>query len=257
MAARRGLRMMLLGAPGVGKGTYASRIPAAVRETLKHVAAGDLIRDEINAGSPKGKEMKSIVEAGNLVPDELVAGMVTDHLASEGLLDDAPGSPGFILDGFPRTVGQAELLAAATPLDFVLEFTMKEEIVLQKMVARRVCRSCNEVYNYAYIKYANWDMPALLPDGVEQPEPGTVLSDEAAAGAVCSKCGGTDIYQRADDTEEVIQRRLRTYEEETKPLVDHFEQHGLLESFEILGGVKTEMPRLLEVLGRHGLTPSE
>jgi len=249
--------MMLLGAPGVGKGTYASRIPAAVSQSLTHVAAGDLIRDEINAGSPKGKEMKDIVEAGQLVPDELVAGMVTDHLEAEGLLDDAPGGPGFILDGFPRTVGQAELLAAATPLDLVLEFTMKEDIVLQKMVARRVCRGCNEVYNYAYIKYANWDMPALLPDGVEQPEPGTVLSDAAAEGATCSKCGSTDIYQRADDTEDVIQNRLRTYEAETKPLVDHFQQHGLLESFEILGGVKTEMPRLLEVLSGHGLTPSE
>ena len=86
-------------------------------KSVTHVAAGDLIRDEINAGSPKGKEMKDIVEAGQLVPDELVAGMVTDHLEAEGLLDDAPGGPGFILDGFPRTVGQAELLAAATPLD--------------------------------------------------------------------------------------------------------------------------------------------
>ena len=190
---------IFIGAPGAGKGTMAELM--IVNYGPVHVSTGDLLRAEIKAGSPLGLEAKVVMDAGRLVPDEVVAGMVAKKL-------DAPEvkAQGFLLDGYPRTVRQAELLDVALAergmtLDAVALLEVGRELVLQRLTARRLCKGCPAIYNVMF--------------GRPQVE------------GVCDVCGG-ELYQRSDDTRETALGRLAVYEAQTAPLIALYEKKGVL-----------------------------
>ncbi len=190
--------LVFLGPPGAGKGTLSD--PLMKAENLAHISTGDILRAEIKNGTELGMSAKSYMDAGKLVPDEIVAGMVAKRLAS----DDCKG--GFILDGFPRTVPQAELLSDAMEkigmnLDAVVLFDAPEDLLLQRLTARLTCRSCGASFNKLFSKPKQ--------DGV------------------CDSCGG-ELYQRSDDSLETAQNRLKVYNEQTAPLVKFYEEKQML-----------------------------
>ncbi len=190
--------LVFLGPPGAGKGTLSD--PLMKAEELAHISTGDILRAEIKNGTELGMSAKSYMDAGKLVPDEIVAGMVAKRLAS----DDCKG--GFILDGFPRTVPQAELLDEAMKkigmnLDAVVLFDAPEELLLQRLTARLTCRACGASFNKIFSK--------------------------PKQEGVCDSCGG-ELYQRSDDSLETAQNRLKVYNEQTAPLVKFYEEKQML-----------------------------
>ena len=190
--------LVFLGPPGAGKGTLSA--PLMEDEKLAHISTGDILRAEIAAGTELGRSAKSFMDAGKLVPDEVVAGMVGKKLASSEC------TTGFILDGFPRTVAQAGLLEEAMAkigmkLDGVILFDAPEELLLKRLTARIMCRKCNAGYNKIF-----------CPPAKE---------------GVCDKCGG-ELYQRSDDSLETAKNRLSVYREQTAPLIEFYRAKGLL-----------------------------
>eukprot|EP01002_Notosolenus_urceolatus_P008576 NODE_3275_length_952_cov_12.569214_g2721_i0.p2 GENE.NODE_3275_length_952_cov_12.569214_g2721_i0~~NODE_3275_length_952_cov_12.569214_g2721_i0.p2 ORF type:complete len:256 (+),score=55.35 NODE_3275_length_952_cov_12.569214_g2721_i0:78-845(+) len=231
MTTARGLRLLLLGPPGVGKGTYAER--ASQDFGIPHLAAGDLIRHQIKAGTPLGLKVKDVVNAGQLIPDDMVTDLVLPEVKERLKL-------GYLLDGFPRTASQAErFLASFTktpPLDAVLHLTQPYEVIIEKLSKRRVCSNtkCGWTCNLASIDHPCGIKMAPLNPKVE---------------GKCDKCG-SDMLQRADDNEATIRDRLNTFDQETAPLVQFFEkkQPGLVRPFAVLGGVTTFYPKFKTLL---------
>ena len=218
--------MLFLGAPGVGKGTFASRVGPAL--DLPHVSTGDLVRAEIRAGSDLGQEIKAINDRGELVSDEIIIAMLKKRM------QDADCAKGSILDGFPRTEVQAESLEAnGLPLQLAVQFVLPEDIIVYKAVSRRVCDQCGNTYNYADVNEPPYVMGPLLPQVMDK----------------CDKCPGT-LVQRQDDTEETVRKRLRIYEEHTAPLLSFYRKRGILTEFPVWLGVK-DMPRLMDHLREH------
>jgi len=212
------MRLVLLGPPGAGKGTQA----AALKERLgiPHVSTGDMLRGAIAAGSEVGVRAKAVVEAGHLVPDDLMAKMVEERLSAP----DA--ASGFLLDGYPRNLEQAMALEAilaglATHLDKVVYLTAGDEELVRRLSGRRTCGTCGASYHLATAR------PKV---------PG-----------VCDACGGA-LEQRSDDSEEVILRRLGVYRESTAPLVAHYSESGLLLEVDALGRVAEITRRIVEAL---------
>ncbi|MCR3954742.1 MAG: adenylate kinase [Gudongella sp.] len=192
------MRLVLLGPPGAGKGTQASAI--VEKYNIPHISTGDIFRANIKEGTALGQEAKAYMDKGLLVPDELVVSIVKDRL----LKDDC--KEGFLLDGFPRTVGQAEALDSelakmGIKLDRVININADPEILIERAVGRRICRECGATY---HVKYN--------PPEVE---------------GVCDKDGG-ELYQRDDDTEETVTTRINVYMEQTEPLIDYYKNQGLL-----------------------------
>jgi adenylate kinase len=190
--------VVLLGAPGAGKGTQAERI--AARYGLPHVSTGDMLRAAVARGTEMGREARRSMDAGELVPDEVVIGVVRERLTE----DDTHG--GFLLDGFPRTIEQAErldaLLAdAGRALTHVVQLDVPEDELVERLAGRRLCRSCGKGY---HVKF-----------------------DPPAREGVCDVCGG-ELYQRADDNEETVRNRLAVYREQTEPLVAYYREKGVL-----------------------------
>jgi adenylate kinase len=190
------MRIVLLGAPGSGKGTQAQRLQA--KYGVPQVSSGDLLREAVARGTELGLKAKAVMEAGRLVSDDIVLGLIRDRLARE----DA--RQGFILDGFPRTIEQADALERlleeiGQPLDAVLLLDVRREAIVQRLAGRRICPTCGTVYNVS-----------------SMPEDGKCSRD------------GAELYQRPDDKEEVIVKRLEVYESQTRPLVDHYSKLGLL-----------------------------
>ena len=196
-------RIILLGRQGSGKGTQAARLSGIFG--VPHVSTGDAFRAAVKAGSELGRTAQSFMDRGELVPDDVVVGVIREHLFG-------PGAPaGFILDGVPRTVGQAQALAemaAPRGIDVVIELDVPTEEVLRRISGRRVCANCGTNYNLV-------DNPPR--------EPGC-----------CDACGGV-LLQRDDDTEEAIQRRLELYESVTAPLIDWYRERGLLVAVDAAG----------------------
>jgi adenylate kinase len=191
------MRIVLLGAPGSGKGTQAQRLQA--KYGVPQVSSGDLLRDAVARGTELGKQAKAVMDAGQLVSDDIVLGLIRERL---GRPDAAQG---FILDGFPRNIEQAKSLSSLLeeleqPLDAVLLMEVRNETLMKRLAGRRICPKCGTVYNIH-----------TLPEGV----------------STCSK-DGTELYQRPDDKEEVIGKRLQVYDEQTKPLIQHYSKIGLL-----------------------------
>ena len=190
---------VFLGAPGAGKGTMADLLCEKCGQV--HISTGDLLRAEMKSGTELGRKAKAYVDGGTLVPDEVVAAMVGARLRQADVK-----TRGFILDGYPRTVRQAELLDEALveidlTLDGVVLFEIDSELVMQRLTARRLCRNCGAIYN--------------------------VLYNPAKTDGVCDRCHGP-LYQRADDTVETARGRLQVYEKETMPLIAFYEKRGQL-----------------------------
>jgi adenylate kinase len=207
--------MLILGRQGAGKGTQAQRLAALC--AVPHISTGDMLRAAVREGTPLGLQAKAIMDAGDLVPDEVMIGIVDDRL------HEPDAERGWILDGFPRTVGQAEALAAITsaaPVDLVVELTVPNEVVIDRLSARRTCDSCGTIYT---------------------------ADDPAIADGTCPKCGGTPV-QRDDDKPEAIARRLAKYESDTAPLLGHYDALGLLETVDGLGDPDAVFDRMLAVV---------
>ncbi|MGD8976738.1 MAG: adenylate kinase [Gammaproteobacteria bacterium] len=192
------MRIILLGAPGSGKGTQAQKL--VEREGIPQVSTGDLLREAVSRGTELGKQAKVAMDAGELVSDDIVLGMIRERLAKP----DA--EKGFILDGFPRNLAQAESLDGVldeigAPLDAAVLMDVDFEVLLKRLTGRRTCSGCGRVYNVYFFP----------------PE----------TDGVCDACGG-ELIQRADDNEETIGQRLKVYESQTAPLVAFYEDRGKL-----------------------------
>ncbi|CAI5728375.1 unnamed protein product [Peronospora destructor] len=211
--AAKSLKIMFLGAPGAGKGTYASRIAPMLQVPV--ISTGDLVRHEIKTGTFLGAKIKEYNNSGTLVPDQIILDMMEKRLA----LDDA--QRGFILDGFPRTVPQAEAFKLVTRLDLVVNIDLPLWILTEKISGRRVCTKCGHGYNMAFINRGGYQMPPLLPK-VE---------------GICDLCGTASLVQRLDDSPETLKLRLEVYNRETAPLIDFYTKEGCLKTFEVKKGL--------------------
>ncbi|MFJ9693525.1 adenylate kinase [Kitasatospora sp. NPDC101183] len=213
------MRIVLVGPPGAGKGTQAHLLAKTL--SIPHISTGDLFRANIGQGTPLGLEAKSYMDAGRLVPDEVTIGMAKDRMLQE----DAAG--GFLLDGFPRNLGQAEALdeflaEQGIKLDGVLDLEVPEDEVVRRIAGRRLCRNDGgHVYHVDY-----------NPPKVE---------------GVCDECGG-ELYQRSDDTEEKVRTRLEVYHTETEPIIEYYAQQGLVATISALGKVDEVTSRAIEAL---------
>ncbi len=194
--------LVFLGPPGAGKGTLSD--PLMKEEKLAHISTGDILRGEIRNGTELGRMAKAYMDEGKLVPDQIVADMVA------GRLSEADCREGFILDGFPRTVAQAELLDEAMKkiglkLDAAVLFDAPEELLLQRLTARLSCRKCGASFNKLFCR--------------------------PAKEGVCDHCGG-ELFQRSDDSLETAQNRLKVYHEQTAPVIEYYRKQSLLSTID-------------------------
>lgn len=206
-------KVLFLGPPGAGKGTQAKEVSAQFE--LAHISTGDMLRAEMGSGSALGQEVKSVVEAGNLVSDELMIAIVKERIAQADCVN------GYILDGFPRTVVQAEELGKIASLDMAIEIHVDDEKLVERITQRRSCAQCH-----------------------------AISSAKNVSGDTCPNCGGT-LLQREDDKEETVRNRLKVYHEQTQPLIDYYKQRGLLRSVDgdrPINVVRDEIAALLETL---------
>ena len=183
------LKAIIFGAPGAGKGTYASRLQAKLG--VEVIATGDIFRELMKEDSELGRKVRGYVEKGLLVPDEVVLEVLKQRLSK------IPKGKGFILDGYPRTLEQAKILDSITKIDVILLLNVPDWIIIERLSSRRICRNCGTVYNIRFLK-----------PKVE---------------GICDKCGGP-LYQRSDDNPEVIKKRLQVYQEQTRPLLEYFKE---------------------------------
>jgi len=223
-----GARIIVLGKQGAGKGTQAVRL--SHHYVVPHIATGDTFRSAVRAGSESGARAKKYLDAGDLVPDDVVIGVVTERLTH-----DDTTHRGFILDGFPRTVHQAEALTTIVEphhLDLVANLDIDDGTVLRRLAARRVCSDCGANYSVA-------DNPPRVR-------------------GICDVCGG-EVVQRDDDTETAIRRRLELYERATAPLIDWYDDRGLLATVAATGSPDEVTDRVVLEVNRHkarGVGPS-
>lgn len=209
------MNIILLGSPGVGKGTLANMIKD--HYTLPHISTGDMFRENIKNNTELGKQAKAIIDSGKLVPDELTFNMLQKRLAQPDC------SQGFILDGFPRTTVQADMLAEnKVKITNVLNFVAPEEVILQRLGGRLTCKGCGMMFHKINI-----------PPKVE---------------GKCDKCGG-ELYTRADETPEVIKQRLATYKEQTEPLITYYQEKNMLQDIDATGTPEEIFERIKNVLG--------
>jgi adenylate kinase len=214
-----GVRLVLLGKPGAGKGTQAELL--SQHYAVEHLSTGDVFRAAVAQGTSVGQEVKRFLDTGELVPDEIVIRVVDEHFAAGGPLED-----GFILDGFPRTLVQAEELEQVLdghPLDVVLNIEVPESTILDRIAGRRVCANCGATYHVNKRPKVDW---------------------------TCDVCGG-DVVHREDDTEAAVANRLKVYERQTVPIIDFYERLRKLVSVDGVGdGVEVQERLVKEIDGR-------
>ncbi|MFF7565567.1 adenylate kinase [Streptomyces pseudovenezuelae] len=217
------MRIVLVGPPGAGKGTQAAFLASNL--SIPHISTGDLFRANISRQTDLGKLAKSYMDAGNLVPDEVTIGMAKDRM------EQPDAENGFLLDGFPRNVSQAESLdemlqTEGMKLDAVLDLEVPEEEVVKRIAGRRICRN-----DSAHVFHVSYKAPKH--DGV------------------CDVCGG-ELYQRDDDSEETVRKRLEVYHTQTEPIIDYYKAQGLVVTISALGKVEDVTGRAMEALQHEG-----
>ncbi|MGQ9530599.1 MAG: adenylate kinase family protein [Candidatus Bathycorpusculaceae bacterium] len=183
---------IIFGAPGSGKGTYASRLQSILGVDV--IATGDVFREIMKEDTPLARKVKGYVEEGLLVPDDVVVEVLKQRMAK------IPSGKGFILDGYPRTIEQAKALEKIARIDVIIQLIVPAWIIIERLSTRRICKKCGEVYNIRYLK-PKVDM-------------------------ICDKCGG-QLYQRPDDTPEVIKKRIEVYEMQTQPILEYYREKGV------------------------------
>jgi len=213
------MRLILLGAPGAGKGTQA--VILAEKLSIPHISTGDIFRSNIKNGTELGKKAKEYIDRGALVPDEVTIGIV------KGRLQQPDCSKGFILDGFPRTIPQAEYLDEAlndmdTSIDRVIDIHVSDSNIIRRLSGRRVCTSCGATYHL-------YNHPTRME-------------------GICDSCGST-VVQRDDDKEETVIKRLKTYHDQTEPLIEYYRQKGKLLVVDGTKAIEDTTKELLEILG--------
>jgi adenylate kinase len=215
------MRIVLVGPPGAGKGTQAAFL--AKNLSIPHISTGDLFRANISRQTELGKLAKSYMDAGNLVPDEVTIAMAKDRM------EQPDAENGFLLDGFPRNVSQAEALdelleAENMQLDAVLDLEVPEDEVVKRIAGRRICRN-----DSSHVFHVTYKQPAKE--------------------GVCDVCGG-ELYQRDDDSEETVRTRLEVYHTQTEPIIDYYKAQGLVVTISALGKVEDVTTRAMEALKR-------
>ena len=218
-----GVRLILLGRQGSGKGTQCVRLSR--HYVVPHISTGDILRAAVREGTDLGRKAKEIMDEGGLVPDDIMIGIVAERLEKA----DA-STRGFILDGFPRTVPQARALddiTAARPIDLVADLEVPRDLVLRRLAARRVCQDCGTNYTATGGEKVPW---------------------------LCDVCGG-DVVQRTDDTEEAINRRLDLYETQTRPLVQYYDRNNLMAVVDGVGTPDEVLGRLIAVIDERERRP--
>jgi adenylate kinase len=203
----------MFGRQGAGKGTQSARL--AEHYGAPHISTGDMLRAAVANATPVGLEAQSYMDAGKLVPDSVMLGVVEERLNESDVVDH-----GFLLDGFPRTVGQAEALVALTPIDVAVDLDVPESVVLERISSRRVCQGCGRIYSTSEPPTEPW---------------------------VCDTCG-SQVVQRADDTPEAVVKRLAAYATETLPTIEWFDGKGVLVRVDGLGTPDEVTARLVAAI---------
>ncbi len=216
--------LILIGAPGTGKGTQGKLLSAHFN--IPNISTGDILRDAIEKNTALGLKAKTMMDQGMLIPDNVMIGIIEERLVREDCKN------GFILDGFPRTINQAIALdkifeKTQLTLDFVIGFELNNEEILKRLTSRRVCRVCGKDYN--------------------------ILTNPPPKNNRCEKCGG-EIIQRSDDTEDTVKNRLEVYEEKTKPVKDYYQKKGKLKVFNAAGSVDDIQLQLVRFLRENKVT---
>ena len=209
------MRLLLVGPPGAGKGTQAQFL--AAHYSIPHISTGDIFRANLKAGTELGNQAKAFMDRGELVPDSVTNDMVKDRLTHDDVKN------GFLLDGYPRNVVQAQVLREfltvnQTPLQAALELSIAADEIIKRLSSRRTCRACG--------------------------------APSEASATNCSSCNGTDLYQREDDKEEVIARRLEVYEEQTAPIIAFYRSEGILLTIPAVGSVSEITEQAITALSR-------
>ena len=212
------MRLILVGPPGAGKGTQA--VALAAHYKIPHISTGDIFRANLKNGTELGKKAQSFMDRGELVPDSVTNEMVKDRLGKSDVIN------GFLLDGFPRNTNQAEVLDAILiekkmPLDAALELSIDNSEIVKRLSGRRTCRNCSATF------HKDFEKPKV--DGV------------------CDKCNG-ELYQREDDKEEVITRRLEIYAQQTEPIISYYKNAGILKNMSAIGDVSEITQKVIALL---------
>lgn len=212
------MRLVLLGAPGAGKGTQAKKL--IEKYGIPQISTGDILRKAVADGTPLGKEAKIVMDKGELVPDSIVIGLVKERLAQ----DDC--KKGYILDGFPRNTSQAETLDKVlsdmkAPLDVALSVDVDKDDLMKRLTGRRTCKSCQQMFN--------------------------VYFSPSKKDGICDKCGGA-LFQRDDDKEATIKNRLDVYEKATAPLINYYGKKGILKSVKGVGSIDEIFNKICSIL---------
>ena len=213
------MKIIMLGAPGAGKGTQAAQI--AAKYGIPHISTGDIFRANLKEGTPLGKKAKEYMDQGLLVPDDLTCDLVVDRISQE----DAKN--GYVLDGFPRTIPQAEALTKALAergesVDFAINVDVPDHFIMDRMSGRRTCPKCGAGYHLTY-----------LPPKTE---------------GICDKCGA-ELIQRDDDKEETVAKRLEVYHEQTQPLIDYYTASGAIRNIDGTQDIDKVFEDIINVIG--------